>query len=64
MSDVDHEKGQGDIAPHPMKETDFSEDELAANIQVAGPIPLASWLIIVSKYYRTNKLFQRHAATY
>ncbi|KAF9391267.1 peptide transporter ptr2 [Podila verticillata] len=66
MSDVDHEKGQGDIAPHPMKETDFSEDELAANIQVAGPIPLASWLIIVTElcerfaYYGASLLFQRY----
>jgi len=25
------------------------EEDLATNIQVAGPIPLAAWLIIVSK---------------
>lgn len=52
MSDIDHEKGNGDNKPqHPMNEVEVSEDELAANIQVAGPIPIASWLIIVSKYY-------------
>lgn len=50
MSDIDHEKGKGDNTPRvPMKEVEVSEDELAANIQVAGPIPIASWLIIVSK---------------
>ncbi|KAF9302703.1 peptide transporter ptr2 [Mortierella antarctica] len=67
MSDIDHEKGNGDNKPqHPMNEVEVSEDELAANIQVAGPIPIASWLIIVTElcerfaYYGASQLFQRY----
>ncbi|KAF9315773.1 peptide transporter ptr2 [Podila horticola] len=67
MSDIDHEKGKGDNTPRvPMKEVEVSEDELAANIQVAGPIPIASWLIIVTElcerfaYYGASQLFQRY----
>ncbi|KAG0038828.1 peptide transporter ptr2 [Podila clonocystis] len=67
MSDIDHEKVKGDNTPQvPMQEVEVSEDELAANIQVAGPIPIASWLIIVTElcerfaYYGASQLFQRY----
>ncbi|KAI7825280.1 peptide transporter PTR2-A [Gamsiella multidivaricata] len=48
-----------------MKEVEVSED-LDSNIQVAGPIPLAAWLIIVTElcerfaYYGASMLFQRY----
>ncbi len=31
------------------------DEDLATNIQVAGPIPLAAWLIIVSKSLTVRK---------
>lgn len=44
-----------------LKEVEVNED-LDTNIQVAGRIPLASWLIIVSKFYLLDALnIQRHA---
>ncbi|KAI1316236.1 peptide transporter ptr2 [Mortierella claussenii] len=42
------------------------EEELSTNIQVAGPIPIAAWLIIVTElcerfaYYGASMLFQRY----
>jgi len=37
-----------DRSPEKMKEV-HDDDDLKANLQVAGPIPVAAWLIIVSK---------------
>ncbi|KAG0339121.1 peptide transporter ptr2 [Podila humilis] len=67
--EFDNEKGHGDDTPTPaMKEVEVTED-LADNIQVAGPIPLAAWLIIVTElcerfaYYGASLLFQRYMLT-
>ncbi|KAF9965948.1 peptide transporter ptr2 [Mortierella alpina] len=46
------------------------DEDLATNIQVAGPIPLAAWLIIVTElcerfaFYGASMLFQRYMLTH
>ncbi|KAF9107066.1 peptide transporter ptr2 [Mortierella sp. AM989] len=45
-------------------------EDLSANVQVAGPIPIAAWLIIVTElcerfaYYGASLLFQRYMLEY
>ncbi|KAG0041546.1 hypothetical protein BGZ83_001662 [Gryganskiella cystojenkinii] len=66
------ERGKVDLdhspVKHELKEVG-SDDELRANVQVAGPIPLAAWLIIVTElcerfaYYGASMLFQRYMLT-
>ncbi|KAI8358050.1 POT family-domain-containing protein [Mortierella sp. GBAus27b] len=46
------------------------EEDLRSNIQVAGPIPLAAWLILITElcerfaYYGASMLFQRYMLKY
>jgi hypothetical protein len=45
---LDEEKRSLGDSSHQMKEVEIKED-LSANIQVAGNIPFAAWLILISK---------------
>ncbi|KAG0264941.1 peptide transporter ptr2 [Mortierella polycephala] len=70
MSDLEKSEASGNY--HEKKhEIDIEEDlKLKANIQVAGPIPVAAWLIIITElcerfaYYGASMLFQRYMLTH
>ncbi|KAF9428144.1 peptide transporter ptr2 [Podila epigama] len=65
--ELDHEKAE-DSVPRPLDRVELDED-LANNIQVAGPIPVSAWLIIVTElaerfaFYGASMLFQRYMLT-
>ncbi|KAF9185218.1 peptide transporter ptr2 [Haplosporangium sp. Z 767] len=70
MSDIEKSEVSDNYHGH-NSEIDIEEDlKLKANIQVAGPIPLAAWLIIVTElcerfaYYGASMLFQRYMLTH
>ncbi|KAF9366135.1 peptide transporter ptr2 [Mortierella sp. NVP85] len=66
---LDEEKRSLGDSSHQMKEVEIKED-LSANIQVAGNIPFAAWLILITElaerfaYYGASMLFQRYMLIY
>ncbi|KAF9583545.1 peptide transporter ptr2 [Lunasporangiospora selenospora] len=66
--DID-EKGQKAEMQSPI-EIDEDAAQLASNLQVPGPIPIAAWLIIVTElcerfaFYGASMLFQRYMLTH
>ncbi|KAF9206882.1 peptide transporter ptr2 [Haplosporangium sp. Z 27] len=65
MTDIDKPK-LGDESSQRFEMKEVINDDLSSNVQVAGPIPIAAWLIIVTElcerfaYYGASLLFQRY----